>query len=63
MSFVEGALADWTDQSFRLAGGINADEVEDLAVVHVSFLAFEVLDFYLFDEIRLAAHGYLIFCN
>ncbi len=42
VSLVSGVLADGADESFVTAGGIDANEIEDLSLVQLTFLALKV---------------------
>ena len=48
MGGVVVGLADGADETFVATVGVDADEVEDLSFVEVSFGAFEVPYFYFF---------------
>ena len=54
--FVLGGLADGTDEAFVLAGGVDADEIEDFSLVHVAFGALQVAYPYLFELLGVDAH-------
>lgn len=60
MSFVAGVLANRADETFRLAIGVNADEVEHLALVKIAFVALEISHSKLLYLIRLDVHQLII---
>jgi hypothetical protein len=53
-------LADWADESFAFAVGINTDEVENLTFMEVSFVAFQVSHSQLSYLIGFKAHQLII---
>lgn len=56
VALMGGVLADGTDESLGATGRIDADEVEDLALVQVTLRATQVTHPQLLDLIRLDTH-------
>lgn len=44
VSFVGGVLTNWADEALAAAIGVDADEVEDFALVKITFVAFKISD-------------------
>lgn len=59
MSLMFCGLTNWTNESFVLTMRINADKVENLALMKITFLAFQITYFNLFELFWIDTHYFL----